>query len=189
MKKKTLHDLFNEEIEDLFDAENQIVKALPKLAKAAAASELRKAFEEHLEQTKEHVIRLEQVFASIALDTKRKACEGMKGLLEEGEEVISELEQSPVRDAGLIGAAQKVEHYEISGYGTARTFAAILGYEEAVRLLQKTLNEEKAADEKLTEIAESVINIEAAQGGESSTSLDRKKSHKTRTSAGGNEAD
>ena len=184
MKEKSLQDLFNEEIEDLFDAENQIVKALPKVAKAAAAKELRSALEAHLEQTKEHVVRLERVFAAIGRDAKRKKCEGMKGLLEEGEEIINELEQSSVRDVGLIAAAQKVEHYEISGYGTARTLAALLGHHEAVELLQETLDEEKAADEKLTEIAEAAINIEAAEGGESSADTDKKKNQKTRASAG-----
>jgi ferritin-like metal-binding protein YciE len=184
VKKKSLQDLFNEEIEDLFDAENQIVMALPKVAKAAVAKELRSAFEEHLEQTKEHVSRLEQVFAAIGRDATRKKCEGMKGLLEEGDEIIKELEQSSVRDVGLIAAAQKVEHYEISGYGTAQTLAALLGYDKAVKLLQETLDEEKAADEKLTAIAESGINIEAAEGGENSAGTDKKKDQKTRTSGG-----
>src|SRR3984893_1337264 len=157
-----MQDLFYEELEDLYDAEKQIVKALPKVAEAVASEELRNALEEHLEQTKEHVNRLEQVFTSIGREAKAKKCEGMKGLLEEGENVISELDKSPVRDAALIAAAQKVEHYEISGYGTLRTFAQLLGHDEAVELLEETLEEEKEADEKLTDIAESAINIEAA---------------------------
>lgn len=163
MAQKTLQDLFYEELEDLYDAEKQIVKALPKVAEAVASDELKNALEEHLEQTKEHVNRLEQVFRSIGREAKAKKCEGMKGLLEEGEKVISELDESPVRDAALIGAAQKVEHYEIAGYGTTRTFAQLLGHDEAVELLDETLEEEKEADEKLTDIAESDINIEAAE--------------------------
>src|ERR1700730_15732302 len=158
-----MQDLFYEELEDLFDAEKQIVKALPKVAEAVASEELRNALEEHLKQTKQHVSRLEQVFRAIGREAKAKKCEGMKGLLEEGEKVISELDESPVRDAALIGAAQKVEHYEIAGYGTTRTFAQLLGHDEAVELLDETLEEEKEADEKLTDIAESDINIEAAE--------------------------
>lgn len=166
MAQKSMQDLFNEELEDLYDAEKQIVKALPKVAEAVASEDLRNALEEHLEQTKQHVTRLEQVFQSVGREAKAKKCEGMKGLLEEGENVISELDQSPVRDAALIAAAQKVEHYEISGYGTLRTFAQLLGHEDAVELLEETLEEEKEADEKLTDIAESEINIEAAEGEE-----------------------
>ena len=165
MAQKSMKDLFYEELEDLYDAEKQIVKALPKVAEAVASEELRNALEEHLEQTKQHVTRLEQVFRAIGREAKAKKCEGMKGLLEEGENVISELDESPVRDAALIAAAQKVEHYEISGYGTTRTFAQLLGHDEAVELLEETLEEEKEADEKLTDIAESEINIEAAEGG------------------------
>jgi ferritin-like metal-binding protein YciE len=164
LAQKSLQDLFYEELEDLYDAEKQIVKALPKVAGAAASDELRNALEEHLEQTKEHVNRLEQVFRTIGREAKAKKCDGMKGLLEEGEKVISEIDESPVRDAALIAAAQKVEHYEISGYGTTRTFAQLLGQDEAVELLDETLEEEKEADERLTEIAESEINIEAAEG-------------------------
>ena len=166
MAQKSMQDLFNEELEDLYDAEKKIVKALPKVAEAVASEDLRNALEEHLEQTKQHVTRLEQVFQSIGREAKAKKCEGMKGLLEEGENVISELDKSPVRDAALIAAAQKVEHYEISGYGTLRTFAQLLGHDEAVELLAETLEEEKEADEKLTDIAESEINIEAADGEE-----------------------
>lgn len=166
MAQKSMQDLFDEELEDLYDAEKQIVKALPKIAEAVASEELRDALEEHLEQTKQHVTRLEQVFQSIGREAKAKKCEGMKGLLEEGENVISELDKSPVRDAALIAAAQKVEHYEISGYGTLRTFAQLLGHDDAVELLEETLEEEKEADEKLTDIAESEINIEAADGEE-----------------------
>ena len=147
MAQKSMQDLFNEELEDLYDAEKQIVKALPKVAEAVASEELRDALEEHLEQTKQHVTRLEQVFQSIGREAKAKKCEGMKGLLEEGENVISELDKSPVRDAALIAAAQKVEHYEISGYGTLRTFAQLLGHDQAVELLEETLEEEKEADE------------------------------------------
>ena len=164
MKEKTLDELLYEEIQDLFDAEKQIVRALPKMVKAAASEELRNALAEHLEETKEQVTRLEKVFEALGEPAKGKKCKGMEGLLEEGEEIISELPESSVRDAGLIAAAQKVEHYEMSGYGSARTFAQILGHEEAAELLEETLEEEKAADEKLTEIAVSVINVEAAAG-------------------------
>lgn len=166
LAQKSMQDLFYEELEDLYDAEKQIVKALPKVAEAVASEELKTALEEHLEQTKQHVTRLEQVFRTIGREAKAKKCDGMKGLLEEGENVISELDESPVRDAALIAAAQKVEHYEISGYGTLRTFAQLLGHEDAVELLEETLEEEKEADEKLTDIAESAINIEAADEGE-----------------------
>src|SRR5438477_720499 len=164
MKEKKLDDLLHEEIQNLYDAEKQIVRALPKMAKAAASDELREAFENHLEETKEQVIRLEKVFQGLGQTARGKKCHGMQGLLEEGEDIISEFSESPARDAALIAAAQKVEHYEMAAYGSARTFAKILGQEKAAELLEETLEEEKAADEKLTEIAESVINVEAAEG-------------------------
>jgi ferritin-like metal-binding protein YciE len=161
MKEKGLQDLFLEEIQDLLDAEKQITKALPKMAKAATSAALRAGFEEHLAQTEKQITRLERVFEELGQDAKGKKCEGMKGLLEEGQDLISNHEASPLRDAGLIAAAQKVEHYEIAGYGTARTFAETLGFTKSAQLLEQTLDEEKTTDEKLSDLAET-INAEAA---------------------------
>src|SRR5438270_6934388 len=163
MKTETMDDLFLAEIKDLYDAEKQLVKALPKMAKASSSQELKEAFQEHLEQTKGHVSRLDQVFQAIGQKAAGKKCAAMTGLIEEGEEIIDQIEQSPLRDAALIAGAQKVEHYEIAGYGTLRTFAQLLGHRDAASLLEQTLNEEKETDEKLTELAESVVNDDAAQ--------------------------
>jgi ferritin-like metal-binding protein YciE len=160
MKVGTLHDLYVDELKDLFNAENQLVKALPKLAQAASAPELRTAFEEHLEQTRGHVQRLEQIFKKLDVSPKGKKCKAMEGLIEEGKEVMDDVEP-PVLDAGLIAAAQRVEHYEMAGYGCVRTFANLLGYDDAAELLQETLDEEGAADKKLTELAETIVNVEA----------------------------
>jgi ferritin-like metal-binding protein YciE len=153
----TLKELFQEELQDLYDAENQIVKALPKMAEAATDEELAGAFQEHLEVTKKQLTRLEKVFQQLGLKPRGKTCEGMQGLLKEGEKMIQEMEKSPVLDAALIGAAQKVEHYEISGYGTARTMAEVLGQSDAAELLEETLDEEKETDEALAVIAESIM--------------------------------
>src|SRR5262249_35036725 len=161
MQVASLHDLYVEELKDLYSAENQILKALPKMVKAASSSELQNAFQEHLEVTRGHVERLEQIFKKLDARPKGKKCKAMEGLLEEGKEMMQDAEP-PVLDAALIGAAQRVEHYEIAGYGCARTYARILGDIEAADLLQQTLEEEGAADKKLTEIAESAINQEAA---------------------------
>jgi len=158
---KTMEDLFLEEIRDLMDAEKQITKALPKMAKAATSEELREAFEEHLEQTRGQIERLEQIFAEMGVKSGGQKCAAMEGLVKEGEEMISMTEEGLVRDAGLIGAAQRVEHYEMAGYGCARTFAQLLGRDEAADLLQETLDEEKETDERLTEIAESMVNEQA----------------------------
>ena len=157
-----LEELLIDELKDIYSAENQIVKALPKMAKAASSPELKRAFERHLEETRRQVERLDQI--GQALDTKLtgKKCKGMEGLIEEGKEIIEEDLEDNAKDAGLIGAAQKVEHYEIAAYGTARTHAELLGYTKAAKLLQQTLDEEGATDKKLTELAESVINVEAA---------------------------
>jgi ferritin-like metal-binding protein YciE len=163
MKLKTLQDLFLHELKDLYSAEGQLVKALPKMAKAATNEELKAGFEEHLEQTKMHVERLDQIAESLELKLTGHKCKAMEGLVEEGSELISEDAEDAVRDAGLIGAAQRVEHYEIAGYGTARALAECLGFDEAANLLSETLDEEKATDEKLTELAESTINAEAAE--------------------------
>jgi len=154
----SLSELFQDELQDLYDAENQIVKALPKMAEAASDEELAGAFQQHLEVTKKQVKRLERVFQQLGIKPQGKTCEGMQGLLKEGEKMMQEIEKSPVLDAALIGAAQKVEHYEISGYGTARTMAEILGQSEAAELLEETLDEEKETDENLTGIAESIMS-------------------------------
>src|SRR6185369_7753399 len=145
---------------DLYSAENQLVKALPKMAKAASSEELRQGFEKHLEQTRGQVQRLEQIFASLEENPKGKKCAGMEGLVKEGSEMIEEDFEGAVMDAGLIGAAQRVEHYEIAAYGTASEFARILGEDEHVSLLEQTLEEEKETDEKLSELA-SEINSQA----------------------------
>jgi ferritin-like metal-binding protein YciE len=156
MSVESIEDLFLDELKDLYSAEKQITKALPKMVKASSTSELSAAFQNHLEETKGHVERLEQIFETLGKRGTGKTCEGMKGVLAEGSEVISEISKGPVRDAGLISAAQRVEHYEIAGYGTVRSMAELLGHQDIVDLLEQTLSEEKAADEKLTEISESV---------------------------------
>jgi len=169
MKIETMEDLFWEQIEDLYDAEKRLVKALPKMADAATSNQLRQAFESHLLETGGHVNRLEQIFADLNKKAKSKTCEAMKGLVEEGEEMIGAIDESSLRDAGLIAAANRVEHYEIAGYGSARAFALTLGLETAASLLDQTLDEEKAADEKLTRLAESMINDEALRGTQAQT--------------------
>lgn len=161
MKIETMDDLFLAEIEDLYDCEKRLTKALPKMAKASTSPELKKAFESHLQETQGHVERLEKVFSEIGKKPKAVPCEAIKGLIEEGEELISNTDQGPVRDAGIIAAANRVEHYEIAAYGASRTFAQILGLDGAVSLLEKTLEEEKSADQKLTKLAEGMINDEA----------------------------
>jgi ferritin-like metal-binding protein YciE len=151
MKLDTLEKLYINELRDLYNAENQLLKALPKMAKAASSEELKQAFEKHLEQTETHVERLEQVFEELGQNPKGKTCHGMKGLIEEGSEMLQKDGEESVLDAGIIVAAQKVEHYEIAGYGSVRTFAQLLGRNEAVELLQTTLNK----------LAESIVNPEA----------------------------
>jgi ferritin-like metal-binding protein YciE len=154
MADKGLRELYIDELKDLYNAENQLVKALPKMAKGADSEELRHGFEEHLEQTKGHVQRLEQIFETLREGPKGKKCKGMQGLIEEGSEVLEEDYEGSILDAALIGAAQRVEHYEIAGYGTARALAEVLGESEHVTLLTDTLEEEKETDEKLTELAQ-----------------------------------
>lgn len=161
MKLESLHDLFVSELKDLYSAENQLLKALPKMAKAATADELAQAFEDHLEETETQIERLEKVFKELGVSPKGKKCKAMEGLIEEGKELMEEEAEPAVLDAALIAAAQRVEHYEIAGYGCVRTFARALGYDKAAGLLQETLDEEGAADQKLTKIAESVVNAEA----------------------------
>jgi ferritin-like metal-binding protein YciE len=161
MKLDTLKKLYVEELRDLYNAENQLLKALPKMAKGASSGELKQAFEDHLEQTKEHVERLDEIFERLGEKPTGKTCKAMKGLIEEGAEMLEEDGEESVIDAGLIGAAQRVEHYEIAAYGTVRTFANLLGEEEAVDLLQQTLDEEGETDKQLSELAEEVVNQEA----------------------------
>jgi ferritin-like metal-binding protein YciE len=164
MKLDSLEPLFAEELRDIYNAETQLTKALPRMAKAASSNELKSAFQEHLEQTKEHIARLEEIFESLGKPAKGKTCKAMKGLIEEGSEMMEEDGEDSVIDAALIAAAQKVEHYEIASYGTVRSWAEMLGKNDAVDLLQQTLDEETETDEKLTEIAENTINVEATAG-------------------------
>ncbi len=163
MPNEGLKELYVDELKDLYNAENQLVKALPKMAKAASSEELRVGFEEHLEQTKSHVQRLEQIFEMLDESPKGKKCKGMEGLIEEGSEIMEEDFEGALLDAALIGAAQRVEHYEIAAYGTVRAFAEELGESEHASLLAETLEEEKETDEKLTELAKQ-INVEADEG-------------------------
>jgi ferritin-like metal-binding protein YciE len=161
MKLDSLQKLFVEELRDLYSAENQILKALPKMAKTASSPQLQAAFNEHLKQTEGHVNRLETIFKRLDKSPKGKTCKAMEGLVEEGSEMMSEKGEPAVIDAGLIAAAQRVEHYEIAGYGTVRTYARLLGDTEAERLLQQTLDEEGETDKKLTALAEGTINLQA----------------------------
>ena len=161
--KNRLHTLFLDELADIYNAEQQLTRALPKLAKAARNDQLREAIESHLEETENHVSRLEQVFASLDESPKRKKCKGMEGIIDEGKEVLSEHKKSEELDAALISAAQKSEHYEIATYGCLCTWAEQMGHGKALDLLKETLTEEKAADEKLTGIARSTSNVQAEQ--------------------------
>lgn len=163
MELETLKDLYFQELKDLYSAEKQILKALPKMVKAANNAQLKAGFEEHLAQTKEHATRLEKVLARHGQTTRGPKCKGMEGVLKEGEEMIEEKADEEVRDAGLISAAQRVEHYEIAGYGCARTYAEILGDKDCAKFLQQTLNEEAETDKKLTKLAKSTINVAAAK--------------------------
>jgi len=163
MKMERLHDLFLEELKDIYDAENRIVKALPKMAREAASEELSAAFEEHLSQTREHVARLTRVFEMLGESLDKKTCKAMVGLLEEGEEMMKEDAPESVKDAGLIAAAQKVEHYEMASYGCLRDWARLLDMNEAADVLQETLDEEEETDKSLTEIAQA-LNVEAVDG-------------------------
>jgi len=162
MKLNNLEDLFVLELQDMYDAENQIVKALPKMAKAATSERLRTAFEEHLQQTEKQVERLEEVFRQVGHKAKKHTCDGMKGLVEEGSDLIAAGGDDMTRDAGLIGAAQKVEHYEIASYGCLVAWARQLGHNDAAELLEETLREEKETDAKLTRMAEGVLNPRAS---------------------------
>jgi ferritin-like metal-binding protein YciE len=163
MELETLRDLYVEELKDLYSAENQILKALPRMMKAATHPQLKKAFAKHEKQTQQQVKRLERICRELDVSPRGKKCVGMEGLIEEGKELIKEKPEKDVLDAGLITAAQHVEHYEMAGYGTCRTWARLLGYENQAQLLQTTLDEEQQTDLDLTAIAESSINIEAAE--------------------------
>jgi ferritin-like metal-binding protein YciE len=185
MAAENLQELFVEEVRDIYDAEKQLTKALPKMAKAAVSDELRAAFEDHLEITRMHVGRLEEVFKLLGIAARGKSCDGMKGLIEEGHEAMEELEGS-VLDAALIASAQKVEHYEIATYGTLATFADVLDMQEAKDLLGQTLEEEKEADEKLTSIAVQ-INPEAEEEGEQEKG-DEEEEREMTTTAGASRA-
>jgi ferritin-like metal-binding protein YciE len=161
MRLDTLQKLYISELRDLYSAETQLVKALPKMVKGASSPELKDAFEQHLEQTKGHVERLEQLFEQLGESPRGKTCQAMKGLIEEGSEILKEDGEDSVLDAGIIVAAQKVEHYEIAGYGSVRTFANLLGKDEEAKLLQSTLDEEAETNQILNQLAESIVNPEA----------------------------
>jgi ferritin-like metal-binding protein YciE len=161
-----LNDLLVEQLKDLYNAEAQLTKALPKMAKAATSPELKQAFQTHLAETEEHINRLEQVFEELGESAKGKTCKAMKGLVEEAKEAIEEEAEDSVKDAALIAAAQRVEHYEIAGYGTVRTYAKMLGQDQAAKLLQQTLDEEGKTDKLLTQLAEACINQMAEEGGD-----------------------
>lgn len=169
MELNTLHELYVDELKDLYSAENQILKALPKMIRATTHPELKNAFTDHMKQTENQVKRLEHIFADLDESPKGKKCHGMEGVLEEGAELIKERPAADVLDAGLISAAQHVEHYEMAGYGTVRTWADKLGREQDARLLQETLDEERKADELLTKLATQSINIDADREVELST--------------------
>jgi ferritin-like metal-binding protein YciE len=185
-KVTSLDELFIDEIRDLYDAEKQLTKALPKMVEWSSSDDLRAAFETHLEETRGHVERLEQIFASLDQKATGKKCAAMAGLVKEAEELAGEVPQNALRDAGLIAAAQKVEHYEMSGYGSARTHAQILQHADAVALLEQTLSEEKAADKKLNDIAENIVNEEAAEilASGNGSQTQRTGAPKTRTTGG-----
>jgi ferritin-like metal-binding protein YciE len=163
MAMETLEDLLEEQLKDLFSAENQLLKALPKMAKRAASPKLKKAFEQHTEQTRQHVERLRDVAERLEIKLSGKTCKAMEGLVKEGQEVLEEDGEGPLIDAALVAAAQRVEHYEISAYGTVRAMAEQLGEKQVAKLLQKTLDEESAADEKLTKISEGELLPAAAE--------------------------
>jgi ferritin-like metal-binding protein YciE len=163
MELNTLKDLYIHELKDLYSAEKQLIKAIPKIEKAAKNKELAAGFREHLEQTKQHAQRLERVLSCLGQTTRGPKCQGMEGIVAEGAEMIEEEGDDEVKDAGLIAAAQRVEHYEMAGYGTARTYGELLGDKEEAKLLSQTFEEEKETDEKLTKLAKSTINVGAGK--------------------------
>jgi ferritin-like metal-binding protein YciE len=165
MSLDSLHSLFVDELRDIYNAEKQLVRALPRMAKAAGSPDLRQAFTSHLKETEGQVQRLERIFKELGETVRGKRCKGMEGLLEEGKDIMQEDGETPVIDAALIAGAQRVEHYEIAAYGCLRTYAELLGHNNAAKLLSETLAEEEAADKKLTAIGESSVNNEAAAAG------------------------
>jgi len=171
MEINSLQELYVEQLKDLYDAEHQIIKALPKMIDKAESEELKDALNEHLEVTKEQANRIEKIFSDMGDKAKAEKCKGMQGVIAEGDDLIGDVEDPGVRDAAIIASAQRVEHYEMAGYGTARTYANQLGEDEAADLLQQTLDEEKEADEKLTQLA-SEINQEAAEGTQEEVTAD-----------------
>jgi ferritin-like metal-binding protein YciE len=184
MKLETLKDLYIEELRDMYDAEHQILKALPKMAKAASADGLREAFEEHEEVTQGQVDRLDQIFDRLGIKAKGRKCKAMDGLIEESKELMSEESSEEVLDAGLIASANRIEHYEMAVYGTLRTYAEQLGFDEDAELLQETLDEEKEADQKLTELAKECVNLEAEEGEEEEEEQEGENSKHARSTAG-----
>jgi ferritin-like metal-binding protein YciE len=182
MKLASLHELYVTELKDLYSAETQLLKALPKMAKAATSKPLKQGFEKHLKQTRGHVDRLDKVFAELDASPGRKKCKAMEGLIHEGEELMKEDAEPEVMDAALIAAAQRVEHYEIAGYGCVRTYAELLGYKKSAQLLQQTLDEEGETDKALTELAKD-INVDAENpDGEHATTNRKRKPRSTRRS-------
>lgn len=167
MKIETMQDLLLDQIKDLYDAEQRLVKALPDMIEGATSPELRSAIQSHLEETKGHVNRLERIFSDLGEDAKAQTCAAMKGLIEEGKDMLSSMDESPLRDAGIIAAANRVEHYEMAAYGSARAFAATLGLDHIAAILEETLEEEKKADATLTALAETEINESAMQTSQS----------------------
>jgi ferritin-like metal-binding protein YciE len=186
MKMESLDELLAEELKDIYSAEKQLLRALPKMAKKASSPELKRALQEHTEMTQRQVERLEDVFEALGKPAKAKTCKAMQGLIEEASEIMGEDASPAVLDAGIIAAAQKVEHYEIASYGTVRTWARLCGQEEAAGLLQETLDEESQTDERLTELAESLVNPKAEEGSdeEESSGASAKKSSAKKSSGG-----
>jgi ferritin-like metal-binding protein YciE len=182
MKINSLQELYTEQLRDLYDAENQIIKALPEMIDAATSPDLKEALNEHLEITRTQATRLEQIFERLGEKAKGEKCKGMQGVIQEGSDLVDEVEDEDTRDAAIIAAAQRVEHYEMAGYGTARNYADLLGQEDAAQLLQQTLDEEKEADQKLTSLAEE-INVSAEEGeGAEATEATRARRTKTASS-------
>jgi ferritin-like metal-binding protein YciE len=169
----SLEALLEEELKDIYDAEKQLTKALPKMIKKATSGDLKEALQSHLQETEEHIDRVERAFELLELPARGKKCEGMQHLIKEGDEMIGEAEEEATRDAVMIASAQKVEHYEIASYGTLRTWANLLGHTEVASLFEETLEEEKQADQKLTDIAESFVNMAAAQEGDEDEEAER----------------
>jgi ferritin-like metal-binding protein YciE len=184
-KTGTMHDAFLDELRDTYDAEKQLIKALPKMAKAASSAELRTAFETHLEETRGHVDRVEQVFESLEEKARGKHCEGMAGIIEEGKSIMEEDFDEAALDAALIAAGQRAEHYEMAAYGTLVAWARAMGHTEAADLLQQTLDEEKATDEKLTTLAEGGINQEAAENAHPGDEEEEEEERPTRSGRAG----